>query len=342
MVILSLSSAPQYNGARADVLHFDRNKGRFAIRLIHPDFKGKEMLVLPGALDLIYALLPENLAVAQSRLKGRTKISWEDCSHRWGKGVGRALVANGRFEVGDALFQDAPFLMVSNPSSLERWVRRWDCYWAVTSRARQVSEDVLKAFEDADTGGDDVIETLLADASATLEIIWSAGSMTEEMKQSARRNGMFEREARRIATVLARWQTNQHELGGHSRRALYWLAPKVAHSCGPNVGWEDPDPDTGLVELRALRFIDEGEVLGVNYMQADFLHLSVSARRAKLLKERKFHCVCDRCRSESGECCLQRDANESAVAFGINFGGGAADLEKPRFGTSDVELDTMD
>lgn len=48
---------------------------------------------------------------------------------------------------------------------------------------------------------------------------------------------------RQVAGGFARWQTNQHEfpaLAARPRRAMYWLAPKVAHSCNPNVGWEDP------------------------------------------------------------------------------------------------------
>lgn len=101
-----------------------------------------------------------------------------------------------------------------------------------------------------------------------------------------------------MATALARWQTNQHDLGCGSRRALYWLAPKVAHSCRPNVGWEDPDP-AGLVELRALRPISPGEVLGVNYMEEGFLRMPVAQRQALLLAERKFLCVCERCRAEA-------------------------------------------
>merc|ERR1712224_735885 len=104
---------------------------------------------------------------------------------------------------------------------------------------------------------------------------------------------MGERETSKIATVFARWQTNQHELG-KNRRGLYWLCPKVAHSCEPNVGYEDPDP-AGNVELRALRRISSGEVLGVNYMDIGFLKLPVGERRALLMNERKFLCMCDRC-----------------------------------------------
>jgi len=109
----------------------------------------------------------------------------------------------------------------------------------------------------------------------------------------------MERETTKVATVLARWQTNQHELGD-GRRALYWLAPKVAHSCEPNVGWEDPDA-CGHVELRALRRIAKDEVLGVNYMDEAFLRLPLDARRRRLREERKFVCACERCRQEAGE-----------------------------------------
>jgi len=53
-----------------------------------------------------------------------------------------------------------------------------------------------------------------------------------------------------VAGGFARWQTNQHEfpaLAARPRRAMYWLAPKVAHSCDPNVGWEDPAEATWAI-----------------------------------------------------------------------------------------------
>lgn len=36
-----------------------------------------------------------------------------------------------------------------------------------------------------------------------------------------------------------------------AQTARYWLAPKVAHSCNPNVGWEDPEEVASLGDFSA-------------------------------------------------------------------------------------------
>eukprot|EP00913_Durusdinium_trenchii_P027532 g25822.t1 len=55
----------------------------------------------------------------------------------------------------------------------------------------------------------------------------------------------------------------------------------------------------GRVELRALRRINAGEVLGVNYMDEAFLLQPGSVRREILFRERKFRCLCPRCEPSS-------------------------------------------
>ncbi|CAE7903578.1 unnamed protein product, partial [Symbiodinium microadriaticum] len=37
----ALQSTKEYDQARANVLHFDPQKDRYALQLIHPDFDGK-------------------------------------------------------------------------------------------------------------------------------------------------------------------------------------------------------------------------------------------------------------------------------------------------------------
>lgn len=164
-------------------------------------------------------------------------------------------------------------------------------------KCAQAGDSVLwDAFGELAAGGDEVVASLASDARATLEIMWSAAGTSG----AAIPDKLLEQEVNRIATVFARWQTNQHEFPAIQQqqcRALYWLAPKVAHSCEPNVGWEDPD-EAGRVELRALRELQAGEVLGVNYMDEAFLRAPVSQRRRRLRAERKFDCLCPRCLRE--------------------------------------------
>ncbi|CAL1150481.1 unnamed protein product [Cladocopium goreaui] len=213
------------------------------------------------------------------------------------KRLGKALVATRPLAAGDVVLVDKPFLVVSNPDSLERWVNRWDCYFEMMKLAQGGKPELLEAFEAMDDGGPEVVASLSTAALDTLQLMWrSAGSQALLVPEAKK-----EKDKLKVAGGFARWQTNQHEfpaLAARPRRAMYWLAPKVAHSCDPNVGWEDPAED-GMVELRALRDIAPQEVLGVNYMDADFLLLSRKVRQERLLAERKFHCVCDRCLEKS-------------------------------------------
>jgi len=298
----ALQSTDEYEGARGDVLHYDEFKGRYAIELIHPKFSRKRMLLKAQALEFHHALLDNNLSAAKAELQ-RRPVAFRHCNNfefpivaptSSGPSIGKALVASQSLGEGDLVLTDAPFLVVSNPSGLERWMRRWDCCYEVIKRAQVGSRDLLEAFEAMDPGGEEVVESLVPDAEETVKILWSAAGAAAPSPPEAAKQA----EVRRIATLLARWQTNQHELGSEHRRALYWLAPKVAHSCDPNVGWEDPD-SSGRVELRCLRPVEAGEVLGVNYLDAAFLSASVGERRDRLRAERKFLCLCRRCLRES-------------------------------------------
>merc|ERR1711988_1978087 len=116
--ICGLTAAPQYNGARCDVLGYRKadDGTRYAVRLVHPNFSGKELLVREACLEFIYALLPENLATAESVLAAwDSLVSFEDVRDRWGEQVGRALVSRRAIDAEDLIFQESPFLVVSNP-----------------------------------------------------------------------------------------------------------------------------------------------------------------------------------------------------------------------------------
>lgn len=268
------------------------------------------MLCRREALDFHFAALQGNLEAAKAELRKRA-VAFQDCdgflpgrttpaepAGQTPRRLGKALVAQRSHESGSLVLVDSPFLVVSNPDGLERWIRRWDCYYEIMKMAQAGQRELLDSFEAMDDGGEDVVQSLCADAGETLKLLWQAAG---DAQQANIPEVVKEREKLKVAKGFARWQTNQHEFPAfldQQRRALYWLAPKVAHSCDPNVGWEDPSED-GRVELRALRRIASGEVLGVNYMNQSFLLQPVEVRRSQLLRERKFHCVCQRCVKES-------------------------------------------
>eukprot|EP00927_Polykrikos_kofoidii_P030115 TRINITY_DN25976_c0_g1_i1.p1 TRINITY_DN25976_c0_g1~~TRINITY_DN25976_c0_g1_i1.p1 ORF type:complete len:558 (+),score=117.15 TRINITY_DN25976_c0_g1_i1:84-1757(+) len=303
----SLCSTDAYDGARGDVLHYDEGSDRYAVELIHPKFARKKLLCRPDVLEFHFAVLPDMLAAAHAEVRHRPvefkrcqgfakEVRESDQQERFGK----ALVATSGFNSNDLVLVDSPFLVVSNPASSDRWLQRWDCYFEVSKRAQTGSKDVLAAFEEMDYGGGDVVSSLRGDAEETLSVLWATAGHVVGREPSLPKV-LVDQEVAKLATVFSRWQTNQHEFPcfrGQQRRALYWLAPKVAHSCDPNVGWEDPDARTGRVELRALRPIAVGEVLGVNYMDVGFLGLTVTERQKRIRTERKFSCLCARCLDE--------------------------------------------
>lgn len=128
----ALKSTAEYDGARADVLHLDEAKGRYALELIHPRFEKKRLLCKAEALEFHFALLRENILAARSEI-GKRKLAFEEppLLREGGEtsSIGKALLTRKAFQVDELVLVDAPFLVVSSPASIDRWVRRWDCYY---------------------------------------------------------------------------------------------------------------------------------------------------------------------------------------------------------------------
>jgi len=110
-------------------------------------------------------------------------------------------------------------------------------------------------------------------------------------------------EAECVCALLA-CAFNAHESEG-GRGAVYVVAAKLQHSCTPNVEYRSAlKAATGeLVATHiALRPIAIGEELTISYLNLDCAGrhglYSGQARRALLLRTKRFLCACDRCSSE--------------------------------------------
>jgi hypothetical protein len=92
--------------------------------------------------------------------------------------------------------------------------------------------------------------------------------------------------------------------------ALYHVFSKMQHSCEPNCQ-RHVHPRTNRIEVIALRDIEPGELLTIDY--TGWLSSGVQSvldRRALLLDGRGFECICSRCERES------KVAKELAVYVG--------------------------
>merc|ERR1711879_41577 len=100
------------------------------------------------------------------------------------------------------------------------------------------------------------------------KIVSKAGG--EQMLQSPELKPKVDAEVRRIAIVLAKWQTNGHSFGKRADdcadwSALYHFGSKMLHSCEPNCE-RSVCPDTGRLIVSASRAIGKGEHLTIDYM----------------------------------------------------------------------------
>jgi hypothetical protein len=76
--------------------------------------------------------------------------------------------------------------------------------------------------------------------------------------------------------------------------ALFLFGSKVEHSCCPNVAYSSKTSD-GLMEYKVIHPIKAGENVSFSYI-LDVFTSPTHERRQKLLLQKDFVCMCDRCK----------------------------------------------
>eukprot|EP00798_Chlamydomonas_sp_ICE-L_P002130 gene2130-18177_t len=100
-----------------------------------------------------------------------------------------------------------------------------------------------------------------------------------------------------------------------SGSGLYPLASKAPHSCSPNV-FNARSGAKNMLRLVAMKEIKKGDEITYAYKTTRFLAQPRHLRRAALLKERGFECVCSRCLLEEDMCmlaCTNKSCSGSVV-----------------------------
>merc|ERR1740123_2924579 len=98
------------------------------------------------------------------------------------------------------------------------------------------------------------------------------------MTESPAGKELCKEQIRRIAGVMARWQTNGHtfhprgETSKEGQSVIYRHFAKMLHSCEPNCT-RDICADTGCIAVRTISPVKAGDVLSIDYMgrNQDFL-----------------------------------------------------------------------
>jgi len=125
-----------------------------------------------------------------------------------------------------------------------------------------------------------------------------AGRMADEVAAIAARLGCLpeanrEADFARFLRVIA---VNAHTIPRvNGIMFFYWLS-MLSHSCSPNATYStEVSGENVVATARALRHIEEGEVICMSYLPLQLLLASTIARREVLRVQKNFLCVCERC-----------------------------------------------
>jgi len=265
------------------VRSYDAGKQRWAVKLSHPRFGGRVVLVKEEKLafdsfvidpgDML--AVPHNVAVEE----------WGSC--------GKALVSNVPLHGGDEVFQEDPFMAVKN--SGDAFMSRWNVYFW-TKHSQGDGSPAFVAFQELSDGG--VAEQYVPDATNMFKEILENNGRVDLLKNPAFKK-QSEGEIAKIASVLARWQTNGHAASDAMDDAslLFRFASKMLHSCEPNCA-RMVCARSGRMIVRAKCDIPQGESLTIDYMGGSLSGLSVAERRERL-RLRGFTCSCPLCVAQS-------------------------------------------
>lgn len=262
---------------------------RWAVALLHPRFEGKVVLVREEKLKFdCYAAdyefdppppLPSYLFVHD----------FGDCGH--------ALCCNEDVDEGTLLLDESPLMVVRDTGDAVN--SRWNVYFSAMHREGPESP-IIMAFNELADG--DVIDEYIPDATNIFkEIVTKAGG--DEMFNRPDFKAKVDAEAKRIATVLARWQTNGQSFRPQGcddrdgQSALYRFGSKMLHSCEANCK-RIVSEDSGKLVVRSKCAIRQGEQLTIDFMGGALDSFSVDERRLQLRK-RGFVCQCSQCFGES-------------------------------------------
>ena len=295
-----------FDGAQVKIAAFVADKNKWRVTLEARQWQGKELLVPESALSLSFCVMPGSV----SRVKPSVKLCAEEAQGTCGRG----LVVAQPVDAGEVLYEEPPLIV--SPAGVPRMQSdRWRAYLMMSLQAQQRADmatardafDALGISNLVDEKMDEHAHTIFASA------VKSAGMDVATMDEAVVRE-----QVARVKAALSRFNSNQFKYDNgapakcprFSASAVFAFTSRMNHSCEPAAFVETRKaahaPGTlvtgdGVLVVRALRKIREGERLTINYGPADLVTAdwTLARRREYLLSKCGFVCGCERCEREA-------------------------------------------
>lgn len=316
VVCLSEVQHEAYTDELAEIQRYNVDRRKWLVRLRHPRFKGKQILVNESGFNILYCVLPHN--VTADGIRQHVPVARQEHSLS-----GRCLAIAGACLSGHPIFEEAPFFL--STSGVEAmWHARWHAYVAMYegSRADAAMGSALSAFEELTCGSEKkALDFGVKDAA---EEVARMSGYHETLGDAPAVRDVVEK----ITGALLKVKANQCEFDDGSRfqaGALYRQISLLNHSCCPTVvlepQWSTLDagatsPSDGWVVVRAEHDLRPGDALCFNYGPVEILSWPYTRRQEYILDELGFSCVCLRCAGECAGAAREKETNAAMVCQG--------------------------
>lgn len=264
----------------------DADKRQWVCRLLRPALAGKMVLVHEKELSFesyhaanLLTKLPSFLRVAAAA-------------------GGLGLFAESALDAkGTVLAEPVNMLARRSARGVATGIPCWALYNFAQKAAAGGDKSSAEAFDALTDGG--LVDRYSTDAREMFAHHARTSLPPETAKKLLHDEVLCQREVRRIAGCLARWQANGHDftLRGESEKcsAVYNHGMRLQHSCEPNC--EQHISGEGQFVVTTRHAIPAGELLTIDYTGGAVGALPLAKRR-ELLRRKGFECACSRCARE--------------------------------------------
>ena len=187
---------------------------------------------------------------------------------------GRGLVATKRMVCGDLVVRDEAVIRVVPEADT------WGAGEAIQSQVDKLSEEKRKEFFKLTK-----MQRLLDICD---EFVAAAGDNSDQIRKANM--------AARFKDVSAIFYNNDIS-GGDDSKCLFLTLALLNHSCAPNTAWARAGDNVRQLELRAIREIEAGEEITVNYISVEGRYSDTAARQTRLRDGWDFTCICRLCQT---------------------------------------------
>ena len=189
---------------------------------------------------------------------------------------GRGLVATKRMGIGDLVVRDEAVIRVESEADT------WRAGEAIQRQVDKLSDEKRTEFFKLTK-----MQRLLDICD---EFVAAAGDNSDQIRKANM--------ASKFKDVTAIFYNNDIS-GADDSKCLFLTLALLNHSCAPNTAWSRAGDNVRQLELRAIRDIEVGEEITVNYISVEGRYSDTAARQTRLLEGWAFTCVCRLCETKA-------------------------------------------